>query len=560
MNKPILIILIGYIIGIIWGIYFNISIFFIFLSVIAIYLKKKEKTKILLLIVISALISNISVNILENQYKTKFQNIENIETSGIIISNKEEKEHKNRYKIKICEGQFKNTRLYIMVDKRVKLEYGDKIELKGEFEEPKTARNYKGFNYKEYLKTIKIYGTIKVDKVEIQKKNQCNLLMIMSNKTFLKIKENIQKTYNEQTQGIILGIMLGDKTGIDEEIEDNFSESNISHILAVSGMHVTYIIYLVSNSKYIFGKTPSKIISSIFLIVYMFITGFSVSVVRACIMGIISCMAFVVHRKSDTINNIAISAMIILLNNPYSLFSLSFQLTFGGTIGIVLFQEKVNRILVNKIKLKKISEILSVSVSAQIIIAPIILLNFNTIGIAFLITNLLLNVVIGSIVMGGLIQIIISFITINIGIIIAKVIQLPIYMLIMISEIGGIIPFGNIQVITPNFYQVSLYYILVFFYKKIPKKIIIILIIISILSSFIVLPHDLKIYFIDVEQGDSSLIITPNNKKILIDGGGSTTYDVGKNVLVPYLLDRGIYKLDYIFVSHMDQDHVRTVY
>ena len=72
------------------------------------------------------------------------------------------------------------------------------------------------------------------------------------------------------------------------------------------------------------------------------------------------------------------------------------------------------------------------------------------------------------------------------------------------------------------------------------------------------IPRNLIIHFADVGQGDSTLIITPKNKKILIDGGGSTTYDVGKNTLIPYLLDRKITKLDYVITTHMDLDHVRT--
>ena len=71
----------------------------------------------------------------------------------------------------------------------------------------------------------------------------------------------------------------------------------------------------------------------------------------------------------------------------------------------------------------------------------------------------------------------------------------------------------------------------------------------------------LKIYFVDVGQGDCCLIVTPNNKKVLIDGGGekSDSYDIGKNVLIPYLLDRGIKKIDYIIISHFDTDHVRRI-
>ena len=87
----------------------------------------------------------------------------------------------------------------------------------------------------------------------------------------------------------------------------------------------------------------------------------------------------------------------------------------------------------------------------------------------------------------------------------------------------------------------------------------VILIICMIFSVLKIAPKSLKIYFIDVGQGDGTLIVTPLNNKILIDGGGSEygSFDVGKNTLLPYLLDRGVKKLDYIIISHFDTDHVQ---
>ena len=100
------------------------------------------------------------------------------------------------------------------------------------------------------------------------------------------------------------------------------------------------------------------------------------------------------------------------------------------------------------------------------------------------------------------------------------------------------------------------------YYIKMNKKIVSIVILVVIVSSLIIKNWDknLKIYFIDVGQGDSTFIVTPNNKTILIDGGGSLSseFDVGKQILLPYILDRGFCKIDYIFVSHFDQDHIRT--
>ena len=98
-------------------------------------------------------------------------------------------------------------------------------------------------------------------------------------------------------------------------------------------------------------------------------------------------------------------------------------------------------------------------------------------------------------------------------------------------------------------------------YKSRPyfKKIrILIIILVIVFYSINKIPDNLKIYFIDVGQGDSTLIITPRNKKVLIDGGGSGSYDVGKNILLPYLLNRKIKKIDYMVISHFDNDHIRT--
>lgn len=615
MNRPIFIIVIGYIIGIIWGLYCKISIgslYFFLVSIYIIinksyqrrkfkifsikryfrYIKLFFKVKVILLIIISSIISNIVIKYQNYQYETKFKEVQELEAQAIVISNVSEKEYYNRYKVKVCN---ENIRLYINVKKDVKLEYGDKIEVGGQFIEPQTQRNYRGFDYKEYLKTQKIYGTLKVKNVKILEKTQGNKLMQMANKIFLKIEDNIQKTYSTKFIPIIQGIILGDTRSIDEETKDAFSDSNISHVLAVSGMHISYIILLATSSTKIIGKRKSKIFASMLLMVYMFITGFSISVVRACIMGILSCMAFVLYRKSDTLNNISIAMLIILINNPYSIKSISFLLTFGGTLGIIYFKATVEKAIKSiKIRNRKwkylfikiqqksenIISILAVSISAQIVIAPIMAMYFNKISIGFLLTNFLLSYIIGIVVIGGFIQSIVAMFSIKIGAMLAHIIEIPLYGIILISKIN----FGNFTVITPQVYQIIFYYIIIFIIKYLyqifnSKKITVtqkrvknilylikyksrtwsqkvILIVILIFVFFMQIPKEAEIHFIDVGQGDSTLIITPSNKKVLIDGGGSGTYDVGENILIPYLLDRGIKRLDYVIVSHTDFDHI----
>lgn len=127
--------------------------------------------------------------------------------------------------------------------------------------------------------------------------------------------------------------------------------------------------------------------------------------------------------------------------------------------------------------------------------------------------------------------------------------------------------FFTIYIKVPNCLTIIIYYLIILIYilkpkrkiiENICKKLLIMLIITNLLLSLIhFTDSSLKIYMIDVGQGDSTLILTPKKKTILIDGGGLENYDIGKNVLIPYLLNKKIKTIDYIIISHFDTDHVR---
>lgn len=641
MKRPIVIITVGYIIGILMGLYCNISIALMYVIGFIIYsiikkLKNRRKRndnklkllsinrylryikivltpKAIIIFILSSIISNFIVLKLNNKYNNLYSNIDDeVEIAGIVCSNKEEKQYKDVYKIKVeslnNSAKYKNTYLLLNTSNKNKIQYGDKIKLKGEFVKPTEQRNYKGFNYKEYLKTIKVYGTIKSKNVEVLKKENLNFVLIKSNNVFLKIKSNIENLYSNLGSSILLGIMLGYTENIETDIKESFSNNNISHILAVSGMHISYIIIGISLvlNRYA-GKRKSKIITIIILIIYMFIIGFSPSIVRSGIMGILMLISFIIYRKNDVWTSIAISMLLILIYNPFLIQSVGLMLSYGGTIGIILFQKTIYMILqdmklksnkkvhkekeiVTKIK-NKLKEILSVTISAQIVIMPIIIIFFNKIGISFLVVNIFISLIIGPIVILGFIQIILSLISINLAKIISYFLNPIIKILILITNLGDKIPLNKIYVKTPDTYQILIYYIFIFLinyilkiynlkylnssqkriknminltkYKfrlnkdKVKFSMTIIIVLILVIN---IIPKNLKVHFIDVGQGDSTLIVTPQNKTILIDGGGNenSEFDVGKQLLLPYLLDRKIKKIDYIIVSHFDEDHVRT--
>lgn len=554
---------IGYILGIILRLYFSSITFFIALVFIILLIKKDKKIIILLLFVI---LSFIYVDILENEYNR----IENkqIEEKAVIISDIQEKEYKYIYEAKFLKN---NKKVLINIKKSQqidKINYGDLIYLEGKLEIPKIATNYKGFDYRQYLKTKKIQGIVIADNVKILKAKYKNNLIYQMQK---KIKAIIKEKLPSETGDLLLAILLGDKKDLSEQIQINFKNSNLSHMLAVSGAHVSYIIigltYITQNS--IMGKRKARVFCIFFLIIFMAITNFTPSVTRACIMAILTLVSEILYKKADIYTNISISALIILLYNPYSLLDLGFKLSFGGTIGIVIFMRFIKKKQEEPKLLNYIKQMALVSICANIIIIPIIMNNFNTVSLTFLVSNILASPILAIIVIVGFSIIIISIISHSLSNLLVFWLNPILNLLIKISSFCSKLPFAKILVVTPYIFNIIFYYTIILYlvnYNKIKqfikKKTVILLSIILILSNFIfyILPQDLKIYFIDVGQGDSTLIVTPSKKTILIDGGGSESFDVGEKVLLPYLLGRRIRKIDYIMISHFDTDHCKGIF
>ncbi len=613
-QRPILIAVIGYTIGILVGLYLQISIvpFYILIAVIYYiykfykrryitkkfrklkllsikryirYIKLHFNSSVILILVISSIISN-SIEIFQNyNYQTmyfKLSEEENIKLEGIILSSKESKKYYDRY---IFETNYKNNKIKLYIHtKNIDLEYGEKVSLNGKYKKPEVQRNYKGFDYSEYLKQLKIYGTIQVENIKRISKNNSNKIFYFSNKISSIFEEKVQRNMPNKYSSILLGLILGKTDNMDKMIKENFRNANMSHILAVSGMHVTYLLMGINIAlKKVIGKKLTNIISILFLIFYMCITNFSPSITRAGIMGILLLISKLVYRKNDIFTSISFSLLFILVQNPYSINNPGLQLSFGGVVGIIFFNEVILDLLKN-IKCKKI---IAISLSVQIFIFPIVLLQFNTFSPYFLISNLLLSIVIGPIVILGFIYIILIMINENLAFLLTNLVQFGIKLLLNISQLG-MLPYSKIYLRTPKIYEILIYYFLIFSIKEIYKiyhkkrinqtqkriknliallkykfnqnrqKYLIIFFIISLLMSYVILiPNTLKIYFVDVGQGDSTFIVTPKNQTILIDGGGSdfSDFNVGEKTLLPYILDRGFTKIDYIIISHFDSDH-----
>lgn len=565
---------------------------------------------------------------------------------AIILSEPEKKEYVKIYKAKIENRIFllyiksERQKLTSYKERKSKLEIGTIIKIQAKLNEPKVRTNYKGFDYDLYLKSKGISGIFKVENYQIISENSSNslnfqdssntsdssissnnlnfsmksnssiffnksytskrkfnfieILQIRSERFFQRTRDKIKKIYEEHlpkdTSSLLETLTIGDKSDLDDNIIENFRKASLSHVLAISGAHFSYIILAITlMSKALRRKRMSKSLLIIIIIFFMKLTGESPSVMRAGIMCIVGAIASLTKRKNDVLNSIAISLLIQIIINPYVIFDMGLILSYSGVIGIIYLYKIVYRFL----KLK----IISVTISANIILIPIMMYNFKTISFSFIISNIFASILLGPIIIIGYIVLIIRvkplFFLLN----------MLITLLSRVSQIVSNFKFSNINIEAPSILSLIMYYIIVYIiykklnvwlreneikinefetnianklngcaikasnekmnkriFSKVEKKVIAVLLIIIVISNinFEKFTNNMYINFIDVSQGDACLI-RQKTKVILIDGGGANNqnnnYNVGKSILMPYLLARKIKTIDYMIFSHFDNDH-----
>ena len=447
------------------------------------YFKLILNRKVIITIIIFSCLSNLIIREKNREFDNFYNTSESVEIVAKVTSEAQEKEYKNTYKIKAIEinKYKKDVDLYLNTDKKQDLKYGDIIRIKGKYKAPDIQRNYGGFSYREYLKTLNIYGNVTAERIEVIEKSKRNDISFFIHQLKENVKLNAKRYLDEETYSIYLGLILGDTSNIEDETKEAFRDSNMSHILAVSGMHITYIVIgIVIFLSKLSGKKIAKILSVIVLVFYITITGFSPSIMRACSTAIIMLVGGIINRKADVWTSIAISLFIIIIYNPFLITNIGLQFSYMGTFGIILLNKNIIKILtpkknndkhkirkfkIPKIKFKediisKLKEIIAVSISAQIFILPLTIFHFNTIGLYFLITNLLLSLIIGPVIILGFIFLIMLIFNLSILKILVLPVQWGIKAILFLTQIGNL-PYSKIYVATPKVLVLIIYFVLV---------------------------------------------------------------------------------------------------
>jgi competence protein ComEC len=595
MNRPLIFLCIAFIVGILFAnitqSYWFIIYSGIVLTVIVLAFGKIKNTYRILLvgIIVSYFVGALYYLYIYNKNTYKFSEYagKRVYITGYIDSAPDADSSKVVYQLKTEEisieswskgaTRIKGRILLTVLRSEVEfIDYGRKVMVSGTLNIPKGSTNPSGFSYRTYLSHNGISATLFVRgyNIRLSDENNGNLLVKLGLYLRSRIVYVINESLPHQQAGLLNGMLIGYKQDLTEEVQDAFSDSGLSHIMAVSGSNVAFIVLPL---VFLFGKLKVRqnyanvaIIAT--LILFTLITGFEPSVLRAVIMAATILIGQIIFRETEIFTSISFAALLLLLYNPGILFNIGFQLSFGATISLVLFYKFFKEKLSFKFLPAFIVDVLAATISAQIGVLPITVFYFNKISVVSLISNLLVVPVVEFITILGSLMAIFGQIHIVLSTIIGYVNNVLLSFVLLVTKLSASMPWAVKTVTTPSIILVICYYaaIIYFFWYK-PNYKVKLNIKYFILTALLVLgtvvygaltPKALEVIFLDVGQGDCAFVRTSKGKTILIDGGGyssenANSTSVGENIVLPFLLDYGVDELDLVIASHGHDDHIQ---
>lgn len=411
------------------------------------------------------------------------------------------------------------------------LSYGDKIKVTGVLKEPSTNNIFNNFNYKKYLYNKKIYYIIEASKIDKIQNNNNHIYTI---KNLLYTRINSLKSSN-----YIKALLFGDNK-LDKEIKTSYQINGISHLFSVSGFHINFITSIIYFylDRVTYNKKIKYITVDIFLVLYLLLCN-TTSLLRCTVMNILLSINHLLKLNIKKIDIVLLTLILCIIINPFIIYDIGFIYSYTISFFLILYK--------NKYKTNnKLLKIIYISLISFLVSLPINI--YTSYEINFL--SIILNIIIVPIV--SLILLPLSLLTL-----IFPILDNILYLITSILEKISLYT-SNINIFKqilskPSIILIIIYYLVIILILSKNKHYYLILILLIFHKTIPLYNSNLEVVMFDVGEADSMLISTPSKKvNILIDTGRG----IDINNIIIYLKSIGISKLNYLIITHGDEDHI----
>ena len=466
-------------------------------------------------------------------------------------------------------NSYYDSKILIYDDSFAEVSIGETLCVRGKVSRFEQARNPGDFDQSLYYARQDIYGFLWSEEI-IFIEGKENVILERLHQLRLTWKQTLMDNMGENNGAVLSAMLLGERSEMEEETKELYQKNGISHVLAISGLHISFIglgLYRVLR-KTGASYPMAGVIAVGFLSIYVVMIGFSVSVFRAYVMLLFRVGADITGRVYDMLTALMFSASIAVACEPLYLTDAAFYMSYGAILGILLLLPELKKIL--KKERRWMENCLS-SVAINVALFPVLLWFYFEIPIYSSAINMLVLPLMAWVLGLGIFGSMTYCLWKPFGILLLKVCDFILQLFEWISEAGCRLPCSNIVFGKPKWWQIVVYYILLFIgsyllqrlrnqnaYKKIRWSMVAFCTIALFL--FVKFPNgNVRITMLDVGQGDCIFIQGPRGNTYLFDGGSSDVDQVGKYRMESFLKSQGVGVLDYVFISHGDSDHYNGI-
>ncbi|MCR5834074.1 MAG: DNA internalization-related competence protein ComEC/Rec2 [Selenomonadaceae bacterium] len=366
-------------------------------------------------------------------------------------------------------------------------------------------------------------------------------------------RESMATVMSSEDAAAIFAMLFGGYSGLNPELVEDFQTTGIVHILSVSGSHMSMLAIAVSSVCKT-AKIPRLItfFFGIFVIgTYSILSALLPQVVRSGVMGALVFLAKTLNAEAEGARLLTLTAMAMLIYQPLLMFDVSFQLSYTSTAGLMYLSNDLKKLMERLPKF--VAEAGSMTIAAQLASLPVVIWYFNQVSLSSVLANVFVMPFLGWVIVGGLLGGIIAAVIPILGKIFFAFEAILFGIGAEINRFFANLPYSSVQVPTLGFSAGFFYYIALIT----RRPIILSAIVLSIAFGIIRGGGELEVSFIDVGQGDCTVVKTPHGKCMVFDTGGvrDKAFDVGGRVVLPYLKHENIWHVDKMFLTHVHDDH-----